>query len=52
VKFTAVDAVELGYKTHLIVDGTRAVNIQPEDGDNAVDYLRSIGVTIMESTAL
>ena len=52
VKFTAVDAVELGYKTHLIVDGTRAVNIQPEDGDNAVDFLRSIGVTIMESTSL
>ena len=52
VKFTAVDAVELGYKTNLILDGTRAVNIKPEDGEDTVKFLQSIGVTVLESASI
>jgi len=52
VKFTATDAVELGYKTHLILDGTRAVNLEPNDGEKAVDFLKSLGVTVIESSII
>lgn len=50
VKFTAADAVELGYKTHLIIDGSRAVNLEPNDGDKAVSYLASLGVNVLKSS--
>jgi nicotinamidase/pyrazinamidase len=52
VKFTATDAIELGYKTHLILDGTRAVNLEPNDGEKAVDFLKSLGVTVIESSII
>lgn len=52
VKFTATDAVELGYKTHLILDGTRAVNLEPNDGEKAVDFLKSLGVIVIESSII
>ncbi len=47
VKFTALDAVSLGFKTHLIVDGCRAVNIQPTDGDKAVAEMKEKGVILI-----
>ncbi len=49
VKFTAADAVQLGYKAHLIVDGTRAVNLEPNDGTNALNFLKLLGVKMMNS---
>lgn len=52
VKFTATDAIELGYKTHLILDGTRAVNLEPNDGEKAVDFLKSLGVIVIESSII
>ena len=52
VKFTATDAIELGYKTHLILDGTRAVNLEPNDGEKAVNFLESLGVTVIESSII
>ena len=52
VKFTATDAIELGYKTHLILDGTRAVNLEPNDGEKAVNFLKSLGVTVIESSII
>ena len=35
VKATALDAVKLGYKTNVIVELTRAVNLDPHDGEKA-----------------
>ncbi|MEB2779932.1 bifunctional nicotinamidase/pyrazinamidase [Algoriphagus sp. C2-6-M1] len=52
VKFTALDAVSLGFKTYLITDATRAVNLAPEDGDRALEELRNAGVILIESTAI
>jgi nicotinamidase/pyrazinamidase len=49
IKFTAKDAVELGYKTNLILDGCRAVNLEKGDGEKAVNVLKLLGVTILES---
>lgn len=48
VKATAIDAIDLGYKVNLYLKATKAVNINPEDGDNAIKELKSIGVNIIE----
>ena len=47
VKFTALDAVSLGFNTYLVLDGCRAVNIQPEDGAKAVAEMKEKGVSIV-----
>ena len=45
VKFTALDAQRAGFETFLIEDGCRAVELNPGDGDKAVDEMRAAGVT-------
>lgn len=49
VKFTALDARELGFDTYLIQDATRPVNLKPEDGENAKEELRKAGVQLINS---
>src|SRR6185295_2452948 len=44
VKFTALDAVETGFKTHLIADASRGVNLRPNDVRNAIDGMKNAGV--------
>ncbi len=50
VKFTALDAVELGFRTHLILDGCRGVDLSPGDVDRAVEELQKAGVHVTESS--
>ena len=52
VKFTALDAVELGFKTNVVIDGCRGVNLNPGDVDKAVAELQEKGVKIVESREL
>ena len=52
VKFTALDSVSLGFKTYLITDATKAVNLNAEDGDKALDELKNAGVILIESSAI
>lgn len=52
VKFTALDAVSLGFETWLIADATRAVNLQPTDGELAIREMESAGVKIIYSNEL
>lgn len=52
VKFTALDAVSLGFQTYLVEDATRGVNIQPGDVDRAVEEMRGAGVIVVNSTML
>lgn len=52
VKATALDARELGFNTHLIIDGCRGVELKPGDVDNAVDEMRRAGVHIITSDQL
>ena len=47
VKFTALDAVSLGFRTHLILDGCRGVNLEPDDAQRAVDAMKAAGVIVM-----
>ena len=49
VKFTALDALKEGFKTIVVKDGTRAVNLQKGDEDKAMEELISRGVQIKNS---
>jgi len=48
VKFTASDAVDLGFRTRLILAGCRGVELRPGDCRAAVESLRDAGVEITE----
>ncbi len=47
VKFTALDAVNLGLKTSLIEDGCRGVNLKTGDVDRAIAEMKDAGVRII-----
>ena len=49
VKYTALDACQLGFKTYLIEDGCRAVNSNPDDGRLAISEMKKAGVKIIQS---
>lgn len=49
VKETVLDAIKKGFKTFLIDDCCRAVNINPNDGGNAVRNMMTAGATIISS---
>jgi nicotinamidase/pyrazinamidase len=48
VMSTCVDAVSLGYKTHLVVDASRGLS--EESNNAAIERLRNLGVDIVYST--
>jgi nicotinamidase/pyrazinamidase len=50
VKFSAFDAVALGFKTYVIEDACRAVNLHPGDAEKALEEMRTKGVEIVSST--
>jgi nicotinamidase/pyrazinamidase len=50
VKFTALDAVRLGFNVHLIEDGCRGVELKPGDVGAAIDQMRHSGVEITRSS--
>ena len=47
VKFTALDAVELGMNTYLIEDGCRGVNLNSGDVDRAIMEMKDAGVRVV-----
>jgi nicotinamidase/pyrazinamidase len=44
VQATALDARAAGHEVLVLTDATRAVNVNPDDGDRALDALRAAGV--------
>ena len=46
VKAACLDAIRFGFKTCLLLDACRAVNINPDDGDRAIEEMRQSGVVI------
>jgi nicotinamidase/pyrazinamidase len=48
VRDTALDAVALGYRTSVLVDGVRAVDLRPGDGSGALAELVEAGVELVE----
>ena len=49
VKFTALDAVKMGFKTFFIEDASRGVNLQPTDVANAVAEMVRAGIVVVQS---
>ncbi|MGK0389616.1 MAG: nicotinamidase/pyrazinamidase [Maribacter sp.] len=49
VKFTALDAAELGFETYLISDATKGVNIKPDDVENAFQEMKKQGIQFITS---
>ena len=49
VKFTALDAAELGFMTFLIEDGCRGVNLRPDDVEKAIEEMQRAGVSLVGS---
>ena len=52
VKFTALDAAQMGFKTFFIEDASRGVNLQPKDVENAVTEMNRAGIATVQSADL
>ena len=52
VKFSALDAVDLGFTTYVVADACRGVNLEPGDVEKALDEMRRAGVVVVTSTDL
>lgn len=46
VKYTVLDARQLGFSVTLVAAGCRAVNLAPGDGERAIDEMRAAGAVI------
>ncbi len=47
IKFTALDARQLGFETVVVKDGTRAVNLQEGDDERAMKEMEDWGVKLL-----
>ncbi len=52
VKWTALDALSLGFRTHVVVDGCRGVALSPDDIPRAFEEMLAAGVTMVASRDL
>jgi nicotinamidase/pyrazinamidase len=52
VKFTALDARQLGFRTFLVEDGSRGVELAPGDVARAIADMREAGVQVVRSSDL
>lgn len=47
VKFTSLDAIDLGFRTVVIREGVRGVELKPGDCQRAIESMRAAGVEIV-----
>jgi nicotinamidase/pyrazinamidase len=52
VKYSALDARQLGFNTHVILDGCRGIGLELGDLDRALDEMKRAGAILLESRAL
>jgi nicotinamidase/pyrazinamidase len=52
VRYTAFDAIELGWSVSVVRDAVRGLNIKPGDTDRAIDDMIHAGVTVIESAKI
>jgi nicotinamidase/pyrazinamidase len=52
VKFTALDALRLGFETTVVRDACRGVEVEAGDTERAVEEMRAAGARIVESREL
>jgi nicotinamidase/pyrazinamidase len=52
VKYSALDARQLGLNTFVIVDGCRGIELEPGDIDRALDEMKRAGTVLLKSSEL
>ncbi|MDP3723946.1 MAG: bifunctional nicotinamidase/pyrazinamidase [Candidatus Omnitrophota bacterium] len=52
VKWTALDAAQLGFGTTVILNACRGVNLKPGDVDRAVEEMTAAGIRLVENAEL
>ncbi len=52
VKFSALDAVDLGFQTFVVEDGCRAVALRPGDGARAIEEMKTAGANVVHSAGV
>ena len=52
VKFTALDALQFGFKTNLVLDACRGVNLHPDDARTAIAEMERAGVRICQGAEI
>jgi len=50
VLWSARDAVSLGFRTHVVADACRGVELQPGDIERAFEEMRSLGVNVLPAS--
>ena len=49
VKYTVLDSIEEGFKTYVIADATKAVNLKLDDYTNSLEEMKQAGAIIINS---
>jgi nicotinamidase/pyrazinamidase len=49
VKYSALDARQLGLNTHVIIDACRGIELEPGDIDRALDEMKRVGAVLLQS---
>ncbi len=52
VKFSALDAISLGFRTYVVREGCRGIDLSPGDIERAWDEMQAAGVTIVSDRSL
>jgi nicotinamidase/pyrazinamidase len=52
VKYSALDARQLGLTTHVILDGCQGIQLEPGDIERAIEEMKRAGTTILKSCDL
>lgn len=50
VTFSAFDALHLGYRVFVVIDGCRGVNLKPDDSDKAIKKMKDAGIHVIHLT--
>jgi nicotinamidase/pyrazinamidase len=52
VKYSALDARQLGFNTHVVLDGCRGIELTPGDIDSAIEEMKRVGAVLLKSPEL
>jgi nicotinamidase/pyrazinamidase len=52
VKYSTLDARQLGLNTYVIVDGCRGIELEPGDIAHALEEVKDVGTVFLKSSAL
>src|SRR5262249_45405762 len=52
IRYSVLDAIQNGFKAHVVVDACRAINLKKHDGDNAIKEMREEGAEITTTKAV